>query len=137
MVKKDLVLQKLRDLDRYLRELKKHQGINAIELEDDLDKLWVIERGLQICIQIVLDTGNHILAGKGLSANSYKDILQELGKQNIIPREFARKISGMAGLRNILVHEYAKVDTALLTGIINEGLDDFSRFAKYVLAAID
>jgi len=137
VVKKDLVLQKLRDLDRYLRELKKHQGINAIELEDDLDKLWVIERGLQICIQIVLDTGNHILAGKGLSANSYKDILQELGKQNIIPREFARKISGMAGLRNILVHEYAKVDTALLTGIINEGLDDFSRFAKYVLAAID
>ncbi|MBS4022856.1 MAG: DUF86 domain-containing protein [Dethiobacter sp.] len=39
--------------------------------------------------------------------------------------KFVRKISGMAGLRNILVHEYAKVDAVLLAGILNEGLDDF------------
>ncbi|MBS4021073.1 MAG: DUF86 domain-containing protein [Dethiobacter sp.] len=137
MVKKDLVLQKLKDLDRYLGQLRKHKGANARELEEDLEKLWIIERGLQICIQIVLDIGNHILAEKGLSVDSYKDILQELGKQNIIPQEFVQKISGMAGLRNILVHEYAKVDAVLLAGILNEGLDDFKQFAEYVIAAID
>ncbi len=137
MVKKDLVLQKLRDLDKYLRQLKKHKGITAEELEANLEKLWIIERGLQICIQIVLDTGNHILAEKGLSADSYKDILQELGKQNIIPQEFVRKISGMAGLRNILVHEYAKVDAVLLVGIVNDSLDDFRQFSEYILTAIE
>lgn len=137
MVGKDLLLQKLRDLDRYLGQLKKYEGITASELEVDLEKLWVIERGLQISIQIVLDIGNHILAQKGLSADSYKDILRELGKQNIIPPEFVRKITGMAGLRNILVHEYAKVDAALLAGIVNNSLGDFKQFAEYVFAAID
>ncbi len=137
MVKKDLVLKKLKDLDRYLGQLKKHKGANARELEDDLEKLWIIERGLQVCIQIVLDIGNHVLAEKGLSVDSYKDIFQELGKQNVIPQEFVQKISGMAGLRNILVHEYAKVDSLLLAGILNEGLDDFRQFAEYILVAID
>jgi len=90
-------------LDRYLGQLAKCRGITAEELENNLERRWVVERGLQVCIQAVLDIGNHILAEKGIAVESYRDILQELGKLSIIPADFSLKIKGMAGLRNILV----------------------------------
>lgn len=136
MVHKDLILKKLSELDRYLSQLTKFHGITAGELDDNLDKRWIIERGLQVCIQAVLDIGNHILSEKGIAVDSYKDILNELGKLEIIPPDFAGKIKGMAGLRNILVHEYARVDTELLAGIVNKSLDDFKDFAGYILESI-
>jgi uncharacterized protein YutE (UPF0331/DUF86 family) len=54
-----------RKLDRYLSQLRKHQGVTAEKLDNDLDKAWIVERGLQLSIQLVLDIGNHILAEEG------------------------------------------------------------------------
>ncbi len=136
MVNKELVFKKLKELEFYLPRLNKYKGITPSELENDLEKLWIIERGLQICIQIVLDVGNHVLAEKGISIEQYKDIFVELGKHNVLPKKFAEKIKGMAGLRNIIVHEYASINLDLLTGIVNNSLGDFKKFAEYIMISI-
>ncbi|MEW5920459.1 MAG: DUF86 domain-containing protein [Bacillota bacterium] len=137
MVQKDVIMKKLKELDRYLQQLVIYQGVTAVELEKNLEKQWILERGLQLCIQVVLDIGNHVLAEEGVAVNSYKDIVVELGNRNVIPPSFAQKIQGMAGLRNIIIHEYAVVDLSLLAAIINERLDDFKKFAGYIIDSID
>lgn len=48
-----------------------------------------------------------------------------IGKNDIIPLEFAQKIRGMASFRNILVHDYATVDLEKLHQILNNNLGDF------------
>ncbi len=134
LVKKRVIYKKLRDLDKNIKQLKKSKGVTSEALENDLEKLWVVERGLHVCIQIVLDIGNHVLAEKGITVDNYGEIFKELGKQGIIPKEFAERIKGMAGLRNILVHEYARVNVELLVEIINYNLNDFCKFAEYLLS---
>ncbi|WXJ85839.1 hypothetical protein MTBGP_26550 [Moorella thermoacetica] len=42
-------------------------------------------------------------------------------------------ISGMAGFRNILVHEYGKIDLKKVADIINNHLNDFRQYARYIV----
>ena len=135
MVNKQLIYKKLSELDQKLELLKKYQGVTENELENNLEKLWIVERGLHVCIQIVLDLGNHVLAEKGITVENYGDIFNKLDKEGIIPKDFADGIKGMAGF--ILVHDYARVDVKELTRIVNNRLGDFDEFAKYLLDYIE
>ncbi|MGI9861231.1 DUF86 domain-containing protein [Moorella naiadis] len=133
MVDSDLIQQKLLQLEGYLRQLEKHKDVSAPELEQDLDLAWIVEHGLQLSIQVVLDIGTHILSGEGIIVDEYGDVFEELTKLGVLPREFARNITGMAGFRNILVHEYGKVDMKKVADIMAHHLDDFRQYARHVI----
>jgi len=45
MVDKELLSLKLQELERYLAQLKKHQGVTADLIEKDLDQAWIIQHG--------------------------------------------------------------------------------------------
>ncbi len=133
MADSPLIQQKLLQLERYLGQLEKHKNVRAPVLEQDLDLAWTVEHGLQLSIQVVLDIGTHILSGEGIIIDEYGDIFGELAKLGVLPAEFARDITGMAGFRNILVHEYGKVDMKKVADIMSNHLDDFRRYARYVI----
>jgi hypothetical protein len=40
------------------------------ELEADTELLWIVERGLQLCCQNVLDIATHIAAGRGATSRT-------------------------------------------------------------------
>jgi len=133
----ELIMEKLKELDRYLKQLERYKGITATELEIDLDKTWIVERGLHLSIQILLDIGNHILAAEGITVEGYADIFIRLAELGIIPFKFAEKIRGMSGFRNILVHEYARIDLNKLVEVLNTSLSDLREYAGYIMAYIN
>ena len=55
----------------------------------------------------------------------------ERGK-GIVPNEFAYHFAPIAGFRNILVHEYSKVDLKEVHRHLQESLPDFDKFARYI-----
>lgn len=132
MVNLNLANKKLKELEKYIKNLQKHEGVDKSELENNLDKMWAIERGLQLSIQVILDLGNHIISDEGISVENYSEIFNELAKLNIIPVDYAARIKGMAGFRNILVHEYAEVDLDIILEVLNNNLDEFKKFATYI-----
>src|SRR5690606_9417047 len=126
-----LIMQKLKELDRYLKQLERYKGITATELEINLDKTWLIERGLHLSIQILLDIGNHILATEGITVEGYADIFIKLTELGVLPLEFTEKLRGMAWFRNILVHEYAKIELNKLAEGLNTNIIEFKEYAGY------
>lgn len=127
-----VIIRKLNELNKYLQQLRKYEGVDKEELENNLDKLWIVERGLQLCIQVILDIGNHVVSEKGVVVEQYSDIFEELIKQGVISENYGNRIRGMAGFRNILVHEYADVDIEILVEVLNNSLNDFEQFAFYI-----
>ena len=117
--------------------MERYRSITAAELEIDLDKTWVVERGLHLSIQILLDIGNHILAAEGIIVDGYADIFIRLAELGAIPLKFAEKIRGMAGLQNILVHEYARIDLNKLVEVLNTSLSDLREYARYIMVYIN
>jgi len=125
--------QKFQELHRYLKELEVTRKITWDEFNASLATQWQISHGLQLSIQILIDAGNHILAALGENqVEDYVDIIDKLGEKNIIPSEFARSIRGMAGLRNLLVHEYARVDLKKVYSVLQNRLGDFHLFVEYI-----
>jgi uncharacterized protein YutE (UPF0331/DUF86 family) len=120
-----------------LSQLSNYAGVTAEELERDMEKAWSAEHGLQLCIQVVLDIGNHILAENGVTVEDYGSIFKELAAMDVIPHEFVNKVKGMTGFRNILVHEYGSVDLGKVAHVLNNSLEDFHRFAVYIMKYIE
>ncbi|HHW43892.1 MAG TPA: DUF86 domain-containing protein, partial [Desulfotomaculum sp.] len=56
-----------------------------------------------------------------------------LGREQIIPPQFAEKIKGMAGYRNRLVHGYAEVTPEEMYNVIQKRLDDFEEFCSHII----
>lgn len=87
---------------------------------------------LMIGITIILDIGQHLLARyTGKTAHEYKEVIKFLGEEKIVPSEFAEENIEMAKFRNLLVHEYDKIDDAQVYDFIQKAPDIFRSFAKY------
>ena len=133
MIDKNLIKKKLGELENYILTLEGLRIYSITELQTNREKFWSVEHGLQLSVQLVIDMGNHILAAIGeQEIEDYVDVIDKLGEREIIPSDFAQTIRGMAGFRNILIHEYATVDTQKVYHVLHNQLDDFRKFAKYV-----
>jgi len=87
------------------------------------------ERYLQVAIQAVLDICNHIVADLGLEAPAeYRQVPEILASEKLLPVRLSKRIATMIGMRNILVHEYLKVDRRVVYSVIKNDLDDLAKF---------
>lgn len=133
MVDKKIILKHLDELEKCIKQLGKHKNCTVQQLLSDFDLRWAVERGLQLAVQNVLDISSHILVDAQVSGlDDYTSMIDQMGVKGIIPEDFAKKIRGMAGLRNVLVHDYVDIDTQKLHTYVIAGLGDFKKFAKYI-----
>ena len=138
MIDKNIIKKHLLELENILVVLEELKQYSLTDIESDVKKVWEIEHGLQLAIQNLLDIASHILSSLGKNkTDSYTDVILRLGKENIIPPDYAEKIKRMAGLRNILVHDYLEVDLSLLYNLLQNSLDDFRIFSKYIAVYLD
>jgi uncharacterized protein YutE (UPF0331/DUF86 family) len=87
---------------------------------------------LQLCAQNVLDVATHLVAAAGRDAPDYTGAVDQLAALGVLPGEFAGRLRGIAGFRNILVHAYLEVDIERLHRLLSERLDDLGEFARLV-----
>jgi len=134
MIKTEVVLQHLRSLQDYALKLRAYVALSEEELVTNTTTYWAVQRGLQVAIQHITSVGAHLLAGLGIGTPAeYRDIILDLGRHGIIPLDFAQRISGMAGFRNVLVHQYLEIDEGEVYRNLQLGPDDFEAFVDHVL----
>jgi len=128
-----IIDRKIQELESYIKQLRIFQKYSYEEIEKDKEKLWAVEHGLQISIQIIMDVGNHIIAKMGENQiENYTDVFDRLAELNILPKEFAESIRLMVGFRNIIVHRYSDVNIHIVYDILQNKLYDFERFIGYI-----
>ena len=132
-----VVRRHLLALDQALQTLRKHQGRPVDELRSNREERWVVERGLQLCTQNVLDVATHLAATAGRDVPDYATAIDQLSDLGVLPAGFAARIRPVAGFRNVIVHGYLDVDPEIVHRLLNDRLDDFAEFARLVTRYID
>ena len=127
----------LASLDAALAQLRGHAGRPVTLLQTDLDELWTVEHGLQLCAQNALDLATHIAASAGRDVPDYASALDALSAIGVLDPAFVAHFRSIAGFRNLLVHGYIEVDIPKLHRLLNKGLDDFAEFAAKITAYLD
>jgi uncharacterized protein YutE (UPF0331/DUF86 family) len=70
---------------------------------------------------------------EGLRApEDHRDVFRCLGESSVIEPELARRMESFAGLRNILVHQYHRVDDALVHEHLHQDLPTIEEFERGV-----
>ena len=134
-VRPEVVLSRLAHLARALAQLDRLARLSATERRDPLTVL-ALERALQLAAEAIFDIGHHVLAGRGHSIPAhYRDVLPALTDAEVLSREVATRLEGLAGLRYLLVHGYADVDPVRLWVLTDTRIDDL-RAAHAALAAL-
>lgn len=138
MLNRHLILERLDMLRNSVNRLNKFMELSAEAFLANPDNYAIAEHHLRRALECVLDIGRHIVVKKGLGRpRDYRSIIEILGQHQVLPPAFARSIMGMAGYRNPLVHGYAEVTGQEMYRIVTTRLEDFARFAGYILEYLE
>jgi uncharacterized protein YutE (UPF0331/DUF86 family) len=132
----DVALNKKESIERCLRQIRKYYSLPSDKpFEADFMKQDAIAANVQRAAEQTIDLANHVIRkGKlGLPKDS-RDSFEILATAKVISSELAKKLKGMVGFRNILVHDYRELDLNIMKDVIENRLDDLIGFTNNVLA---
>jgi len=104
------------------------------EFQSDVDTRELCIHYLRIALESVLDICRHFLAVVGISLSELDttNLIELSGEKGLLDPTFARRIRGMAGMRNAIVHVYWRLDYQAIYRAVTEQLTDFDEFARQV-----
>lgn len=133
MLDHEAITALLDKLDEYGKILKELQRTPKSEFIADYHVYGLAERYLQLSIECLFDIGRLIIAGLGLQKpNRHQEIIEILWEAEVVSTDLASRLQGIAGFRNILVHNYLKIDHNLVYENLQKGVTDFEDFAREI-----
>jgi uncharacterized protein YutE (UPF0331/DUF86 family) len=137
MTRDAVIEERFSEMEENLQILDELKAIPFAQFQADPKTAKLAERCLQLAIECILDVAHHLIATRGWPrAGEGAAALATLGARDVLPADFAANIAGMANLRNILVHNYVRIDRALVYGHMRR-LENFRAFQRHVLAFLD
>lgn len=137
MVDRDLILAKAGSINRHCKRIADKSAVDVKAFEDDLDRQESVLFNLQMAIQNCIDIAAHIVSEEGYgipgSANEMFYLLEE---NNILERALTEKMVSAVGLRNLIVHEYGKVDLEKVYRVAKNDIRDLTAFIKSILQTV-
>lgn len=130
---KALIIEKLDTTVRCLERVRDKTPASLQELSLDVDRQDIIILNLERAIQSCVDVATHIVSYTPLSVpNTMAESFEMLAKAKIISAGNAIRMKKAVGLRNILVHEYQKIDWSILWAVITTHISDFQDFIREI-----
>ncbi|MFH1564230.1 MAG: DUF86 domain-containing protein [bacterium] len=127
------IISKLQKLKEYQKILKEIQKVNKQKFVDDYHFYGLAERYLQLAIEVVLDISKLVINAKSFCRpESNQEMFEILAKEKVIGGKLRDVLFGIANFRNILVHDYEKIDRGIVYEILQSRIDDFESFGKAV-----
>lgn len=122
-------LERLGELIALLRR----DRAEVARLATDADVRDRIERRLQLSAQVAIDVATYLIARERWVRGARETLWEVLARERVITAELATSLRGLAGFRNVLVHEYLGVDLDIVTAAVREGVEDLERFRAELL----
>ena len=134
MVDRDRLLARLDEMDGFLAEIRAVAPAQLAEYKT-IEKRRASERLLQILVEAVVDVCALLVSGLRLGLPGEEDdLFEKLRTRGVLSEEMTATVRRMKGLRNLLVHEYGRIDDALVFETITYRLGDFESFRREVLS---
>jgi len=129
----EAIQARLRRLEDVISELTAFSRLDRDSIRASVRDQWAIERGLQLGAEILFDIGDHILVAQyGVSPQDHEDVLEQLFRQGFLSGELRARLKGLGGLRNLLVHDYLRLDPEKVTEFLDRAPRDLGDFARAI-----
>ena len=130
----DLLRRKLAELAEYVAQVSEYRDITLERYRAEWKTQRIVERTLQMAIEACVDIASHVLTDRALRAPStYAETFEILVQAGLMSPGLGHVMVEMTGFRNVVVHEYTRVDAEVVIRVLRERLEDFRRFETEAL----
>jgi len=134
----NVVLNKVATIERCLHRVHEEYAGQAENLEHDITRQDSIILNIQRACEASIDLAMHLVRrfALGVPQDSRQafDLLVDAGK---LDAAMADALKRMVGFRNIAVHDYQRLNLAIVRSIIEHKLEDLRAFAAHALTLAD
>lgn len=131
MTDADLLAKKLAGIETHVRELRTQADLER--LRKDVKEERFVAHTLQLAVQAALDTASHIVSDDRLGEpQTHEELFTLLERHGWIAPDLATELRSMARFRNLLVHDYARIDLEKVEDIVRHHLGDLEAFVGAV-----
>ncbi|MFB6159087.1 MAG: DUF86 domain-containing protein [Candidatus Nanohalobium sp.] len=120
--------ERMEEIDEYFGRLstvrEESEGVSREESEENLVRK-ISSAAIDIASRIISLEG-------GGRPDTYAEYFRELESRDVIDSDLRKRLEEMARFRNLIVHQYHKIDSEELERIIEEDLDDVREFLDAV-----
>ena len=125
---------KLLELEMFIEQLRSIAPASLNEYQTNIEKKAACERFVEKIVEVILDVAFLLIKLKKLRIpEDDADAFRVLLESKIINDQLATKLKNAKGMRNVIVHQYGKVDDAVVFTSITEELEgDVKMFIELV-----
>lgn len=134
MADERVVSIKLEQIEQYHGELKeKQETLSRSDLLTKTTEQRAVERMFENVIQACSDLAQHIATRDfGFDGSTSKEALRVLGREGVINEETMNTLIAAVGFRNVLAHEYGKVDYTEVYETLQTGLTVYDTYSQQI-----
>ena len=137
MVDIDLIMAKSGSVTKYLNRIKLKSNTDLQTFLDDLDRQESILFNMQMAIQNCIDIASHIISDEGFGVpGSTNEMFYLLEDNGFLSNPLTEKMVKAVGFRNLMVHEYGKIDMDEVFEIAQKSINDLNDYLKSIFIKI-
>jgi uncharacterized protein YutE (UPF0331/DUF86 family) len=132
----DVLLNKVAVIERCLARVEAEYRGHEDELETNFTRQDSIILNLQRACEAAIDGAMHLVRVKKLGVpQESRDAFGMLYEAGLIDAALRDRLQAMVGFRNVAVHDYRRLNLAVVRSILQTRLEDFREFGKVLLGA--
>lgn len=129
----DVVRNKLSEITRTLDALASVEELTAERLRNDAVVRAAVERFISRTVDLAVDVTSHIsVATLGRAPGDYRESFRMAGEAGAIDTELAERLAPSVGMRNVIIHEYERLDLERLAAAVPLALEDYREYVRHV-----
>jgi len=138
LVDSDLILAKSSSVKRHLNRVIEKRHTDLQTFLQDIDRQESILFNLQMAIQNCIDIAAHIVSEEGLGVpGSTNEMFYLLEENEYLNNELTEKMVKAVGFRNLIVHEYGKIDLEQVFEVAQEDIKDLNEYLVLIFQSLD
>ena len=128
-----VIENKISSARKYLKILQRYKRYKREEIEGNIDIRGAVERYLYLAIQSAIDLAEAVIAYKGFrKPTTMSEAFDILKEERLISAKLTNELVKMVGFRNIITHDYEKIDYAIVCKALQKGRQDIENFLKKI-----
>ncbi|MFC1878007.1 DUF86 domain-containing protein [Thermodesulfobacteriota bacterium] len=137
MVDRDLILSKAGLAEKYINRAIQKGRIDLSIFMKDIDCQDIVIFNLQKAIQGCIDMAAHIISDEDLGLpGSTNEMFYLLEDSGYLDRDLTEKMVQAVGFRNLIAHEYEKLDLERVYKVAQKDILDLHAYIKAILRKI-
>jgi uncharacterized protein YutE (UPF0331/DUF86 family) len=138
LVDSDLILAKAGSVKRHLSRVIEKRNTALQTFLEDIDRQESVLFNLQMAVQNCIDIAAHIIGEEGFGVpGSTSEMFYLLEENGYLDRNITEKMIKAVGLRNLIVHEYSKIDLAKVFEIAQNDIEDLNEYLIMLFNKLD